>query len=293
MNAPLRVTNANEPETPTVTPARAPWLIAALGVGLAVLVVIALALYDSGQRLEREMEALRDQREKELQQQLQAQQTQVARMLTPAPSPTPACTEYKERIRVVQEEIRRGDYTLAGQLAKLPPPDQERSGCPDARRELAALAYTAALEGLLTPGLDGHTALLRWQEAEAQADAAGVPRTERLPAMSVAGRAYNASQWELARAAFLQAWQEGDVDRRAMSVYYATLRNWGVALAERGDEQERPWGLVLLRTADKIAEAYKLSQGEAHQDLVRLLGPDQNAWPPPDLSDPVLAAAGP
>jgi hypothetical protein len=159
------------------------------------------------------------------------------------------------------------------------------SVCEPSKMDLATQRYRAAMTSLLAhQEEDGETAVLRWQEAERQALAYGVVVD---PPIAVAGAAYRAGRWQLARAAFLRAWGVSP-DPSAISLYYGTLVNWGDGLLLSGKPEPRALGLQVLRTACELSRSFGLAQREACQRLEGEL-PEAH-WPPP-LPDEVLASA--
>ncbi|MBV9280672.1 MAG: hypothetical protein JOZ41_11360 [Chloroflexi bacterium] len=206
------------------------------------------------------------------------------------------CSTYDRQIQEIQGLISRGNPQVAASLATLYLESAGKPACPQTKVTLGALSYTATLDALFAeppPSALDHRPLLTWLSAERQADAIGVPLEERLSPFSIVVDAYNDHMWELAKAAFLRAWQRGLVgpgDVTQIASYYAILRNFGDALVREGQRSARHQGLVSLRTSDAISTVYSLGRGEAHADLVRLLGPQTRVWPGADTSDPVLAA---
>jgi hypothetical protein len=209
------------------------------------------------------------------------------------------CEGYTEQRREISTLINQGKSAIASGMAELYLANNNL--CPDAKLEIANLAYQASLRDILSiPQLQardlgvGQAAALRWQEAERKADSYNLPTSRRTPPMSISVEAYNAGLWALSRAAFVKALESGAVsphDLKAIAHYYALLRNWGNGLLEQREQEAHQQGLVLLRTAREVSQAYRLPQAEAQQDLVRLLGADSLAWPSPDVTDPVLAWA--
>ena len=267
--------------------------LAGIGIGILILGIFLLSRLSDGQ-----LAPLREQNSF-LEGQLTALRTQIASLeeqrntAPPIQQTVPACDSYSGEVESLQRLIVQGQFVSAAQLANLDLTNRKLPPCPEAKITLATLAYNAALDDLFaTGGLDGRTALMRWQDAEQKADDYQVPKPSRWPAITVVNQAYNSGFWELGRAAFLKAWTEGAVDRQDLNqirLYYAVLRNYGYALVNQPDGPSRESGLALLRTADEISRAYALNQGEARQDLGAALGPDVKTWPPADASDPVLA----
>lgn len=205
----------------------------------------------------------------------------------------PICSEDGSQIQQAGQLLRQGKPVLAAQIAQLALQDQSQPPCNPARVTLATLVYQATLDDLFSSGANpadlGYAAMLTWQGAERRADRDHVPASSREGAITVAGQAYNAHQWLLARAAFLQAWRQGTVtaaDLDQVRFYDATLRNLGRAQLPNARGQ----GLVTLATANAINQVYNLGQGEAHQDLINQLGTNTKRWPKPVALDPVLAA---
>ncbi len=214
MNRPIRVPDpfrSEEDEPDLVRASRRRWLVPALGAGAALILVLALV----GLAIARSQSA-------RLEREVRAWQAEVAALQARQPT----CHSYAAEIEALHRLLQQGEFALAERMANLHLTNVERPACPDARLALASLAYTAALKDLTsTPGLDGHTAVLRWQEAERRAEANGVPKADREPPISVVVEAYNAGLWELARVAFLKAWDEGTADRQALKqvrLYYAS-----------------------------------------------------------------------
>lgn len=208
----------------------------------------------------------------------------------------PSLHSYAGEIEQLRQLIAQGRPDLVVGMADLYLANQERKPSPEAAQALADLRYQAAyrLVFALTGRRDhqaGQAALERWQEAEWKAEVRGLPREQRIAPLTAYEDAVDRSLWELARQAFLKAWEQhlvGPEDWRAISSYYSTLRNLGGVLIRSGDQELRKLGLAILRTAREISESYRLGRGEAHQDLVELLGPSTSAWPEPLWDDPVL-----
>lgn len=215
-------------------------------------------------------------------------------LFRPAPSP---CSDMARERGQVRDFLARGQAPVALGLAESALGQGSPAPCGDARAALATLWYGAGVEHLLTtPAGDDAAAsqtAAAWLALEGKAEGLGVPTTERLPAMRVAARAYSTGHWALADAAFRQAWAAGDVGPEAVGLRYAILRNWGRGLAFRdaaGNAHLRAQGVRLLATAQALATAYALANGEACRDL-QALGYEDCSSPAPDLLDPVLAAA--
>ena len=68
----------------------------------------------------------------------------------------------------------------------------------------------------MTAGGDAD-AVGRWLAVEQQADAFALPGSERLPAATVAQRAYAAGNWALADAAYKRAWNQGQIGPESAS----------------------------------------------------------------------------
>lgn len=207
------------------------------------------------------------------------------------------CTTDDTQIHYVQQLLQAGQPDAAAAFVEVALRKADPPACPQTRIELGALAYTARLNALFSrvevSPLD-HGPVLAWLSAERQADAVGVPTEQRLSPLSVVAQAYNAHLWELARAAFLTAWHQGLVgpgDVGEVERYYAILRNYGRVLAQETTGENYQRGLVLLRTADAVSQAYQLGRGEAATDLQSLVAGRHAPWPALDNSDSVLRAA--
>lgn len=213
------------------------------------------------------------------------------------PSP---CSTRRDLIDTLRHLLNQGRPSLVVGLADvaLTTTGPGEPLCQDAKLAVVLLRSVAArAEVFSIHGYDdlqaGRLAFERWHEAEAKDEAYGLPREQRPPAMATFKDAVDRGLWELAQAAFLTAWDEGAVgpsDWQAVSTYFAASRNYAGALLRSGDKEQQGRGLAILRTACEISRAYKLGRGEACQDLMSLVGPDQDAWPPPLLNDPVLSA---
>ncbi len=204
------------------------------------------------------------------------------------------CSDLAQERKGVEGFLAKGQPALAIGLAESALAAHGGAACTDARRSLTLVWYRASMEQLLsTPGTEESASQqtpARWLAIEQKADQYAVARSERLSPMRVASRAYAVGNWPLADTAYKRAWEAGDVGLDTVGTRYAILRNWGRDLAFRHAAPSREQGVRLLATAQAIATAYKLPNGEACQDL-RELGYDDCTQPTPDTLDPVLAAA--
>jgi hypothetical protein len=208
---------------------------------------------------------------------------------------TTRCEPYTTQIDELSNLISAGQTNSAVNLARLyrDRHDQRKVHlCNFAYAAIASVEYLASKQEILSrrPGVEAGGAMVSaWREAEQRASAAKV-RTDA--PMTVFGEAMRAHMWELARAAFLKAWEQGTVgpeQRSTVMEYYAALRNGGGALAFRGTPQTRDQGVLRLATAHAIDTAYGLGSGVACLDMQALGYRDCSAISP-DLADPVLVA---
>lgn len=215
-------------------------------------------------------------------------------IVQPIPSPAPACSNARNEITTTQDLIRRGKFALAADMANETLSTHDAL-CPEAKLTLATLAHSATVSDILaTPSTDfGQRDLLRWQEAERRAIAAGVPNNQRFGPLALMTQASNTGKWRLARGAFVKAWDDGLVDHQDLSAaetYYSLMRTLGANLVESGTPDNRLQGLITLRTSMELSSTWRLKRGEAEADLRKYLGPDVKTWPPPAGDDPVLMA---
>ena len=209
-----------------------------------------------------------------------------------------SCSDLAREREQVRDFLARGQSAVALGLAESALSQHDPAPCADARRAIAALWYGASLEHLLAaPARDDAAAgqaAPAWLALERKADTYGLPKTERLVPTRVAARASSVGLWALADAAFKQAWTAGDVGTEAVGLRYAILRNWGHSLAFRGVSGAAlscgSRAVRLLATAQAIAVAHGLTDGEACLDL-QALGYADCSQPSPDLLDPLLVAA--
>lgn len=208
----------------------------------------------------------------------------------------PACQSYSSLVDDVRILVGQGQLEAAVSWADLYLGDQQKQLCSGTREALARLRYQSARSLALTvPDREtpyaNETAIRRLQEAEEKAAAQRLSPEQRISPMTLFGEASDRSLWEVARFAFLEAWDAklvGQHDIQAISRYFATLRNLGGELARHDRHDSKARGLVILRTADEISRTYLLRRGEAQQDLVDFLGTDRARWPAPLTEDPVL-----
>jgi hypothetical protein len=205
------------------------------------------------------------------------------------------CYTDSTEVTDIQSLLNKAQYSSAAALAQLALTNVNAPVCPATQAGIGSLWYTASMEGLLSmpaTGPSDQTPVLTWRSIEREADALGLVPSERLNPLTVFSLAYTAHAWQLARAAFASAWSQQIVspsDLNDVIRYYSDLRNLGLALASRPNSSTRRQGYVVLATSDAIDYHYRLGQGEARTDLIRLLR--GGSWPRPDWSDPVLAAA--
>jgi len=191
--------------------------------------------------------------------------------------------------------LKRGRFALTAEMAYMYAESRQNPPCPEARIGLATLAYAATMNDILSSTAvdQGYSAALRWLEAERRATVNGVPETQRMSLAAIVVQASNVGAWELARRAFLKAWDSGlasAYDLSTISQYYAITRNLGRNLAFKGSLELRKEGIRYLATAHALAVAYGLPNRDACADL-RGLGYTDCSQVSPDPLDPVLAAA--
>jgi hypothetical protein len=219
--------------------------------------------------------------------------TPVAQQL-PKAAPAAACGELGARSEQTRELMARGQLnqalTVAGEGLSRP----VAAGCAGAHLDLARLWYAADVDDLLAiPVADQarvQAAPARWVAIERRADQLGVPTEERRPAMALAQTAYDRGLWQLADAAFRDAWAVGYAGAEGVEFRHALLRNWGYELAFKGSPAEAPRGLTMLKTAHMIAKAHDLKTDVACTDL-RALGVADCATVRPDPDEPTLLPA--
>jgi|GEM_PF-3323397 len=204
------------------------------------------------------------------------------------------CSAYAQQVAEVSELLRQGKFVLATAQANICLEHLRDLPCSEARAKLASLSYSATVGDILAAPVEdqGHLATLRWLEAERWASANGVPDTERISPMHIALQACNIGAFELARTAFLKAWEGGIVtihDRGAVGQYYVILSRWGHELAFGGSPEMREQGTRLLATSHALTVSYLLPYDEACADL-QALGYADCSQAVPDILDPVLAA---
>ena len=135
----------------------------------------------------------------------------------------------------------------------------------------------------------GRQAPMRWAAIERRADQLGVPKEERRAPMALAQTAYDRGLWQLADAAFREAWAVGQVGASGIEFRHALLRNWGHRLAFQGSTPAGTQGLGLLATAHAIARTHGLQTDVACTDM-RALGEVDCSKTSADPDEPTLAA---
>ncbi|SRR5581483_1514137 len=165
--------------------------------------------------------------------------------------------------------------------------------CSQAHADLARTWYLASVQTVLDSaraGEDGARASAgRWAAIKQQASRYGVPPSEQFSSIQMAKRAYDEGSWAFAAALWEDAWQQGSAGSDAIEFHYATLRNWGRALAFADSATRRQEGVMLLSTAQAIATRYHLAHLEACVDLHDLGYGDCNLVAD-GTSDPLLVS---
>ncbi|MFN0071275.1 MAG: hypothetical protein ACKVVP_07270 [Chloroflexota bacterium] len=211
---------------------------------------------------------------------------------------TPARDDFKvEREQLV--ELQRQDKLQAVvDLADTHLSQQQRVPTLEARENLASLRYYAAQTLALRQARaddvqSGRQTIDKLLEVEAKADEHGLSATRRVAPLTTYREAIDRSLWEVARFAFLVAWERGDVrsqDTTMISSYYALLHNYGNWLVQRGDRAHTDEGLVMLASSEAVNINYGLKRGESALSLTNRLGPNRAGWPAPVADDPVVHA---
>ena len=209
----------------------------------------------------------------------------------PAVVPVAACGDLDARSGQTRELMARGDLGQALAVAGDGLARPVAAGCAGAHLDLVRLWYAADVDDMLAiPVADQvrvQAAPQRWVAIERRADQLGLPPEERRPAMALAQTAYDRGLWQLADAAFRDAWAVGYAGAEGVEFRHALLRNWGYELAFKGSAAEAPRGLAMLKTAHMIAKAHNLKTDVACTDL-RALGVADCATVSPDPDEPTL-----
>ena len=209
----------------------------------------------------------------------------------PVVAPAATCGELGARTEQTRELMARGQLDQALAIAGEGLTRPVAAGCAGAHLDLARLWYTADIDDLLaipvTNQAQVQAAPARWVAIERRADQLGVPTEERRPAMALAQTAYDRGLWQLADAAFRDAWAVGYAGAEGVEFRHALLRNWGYELAFKGSAAEAPRGLAMLKTAHMIAKAHDLKTDVACTDL-RALGVADCATVRSDPDEPTL-----
>jgi hypothetical protein len=210
----------------------------------------------------------------------------------PRPAPAASCGDLTARTEQTRELMARGDLRAALSVADEGLTNPTPAGCAGAHLDLARLWYTASVDDLLATPVGDATrvpaAPARWVAIERRADRLAVPADGRRPAMALAQTAYDRGLWQLADAAFRDAWAVGYAGAEGVEFRHALLRNWGHELAFKGTAAEAPRGLAMLKTAHVIAKAHALETDVACTDL-RALGVADCSTVTPDAGEPTLA----
>lgn len=211
-----------------------------------------------------------------------------AQPLAPASAP---CADLGIRTAQVSDLLSRAQLAAALSSANEGLARPAPLGCAEARLALARLWYGADLDDLLATPVDdearGRQTPMRWTSIERRADQLGVPTDERRTAMTIAETAYDRGLWELADAAFRDAWAVGQVGVGGIEFRHALLRNWGHRLTLRSSAMARTQGIGLLATAHAIAQRYNLQTSVACTDL-KSLGVADCSKTSPDSGEPTL-----
>jgi hypothetical protein len=207
------------------------------------------------------------------------------------PAAPASCVALGTTTEQARELMARGQLTAALAAADAGLARPVAAGCAGAHLDLARLWYTADVDDLLATPVEDEArvrqAPARWVAIERRADDLGVPTTERRPAMALAQTAYDRGLWQLADAAFRDAWAVGYEGAEGVEFRHALLRNWGSELVLRGSPADGQRGLGMLKTANAIARTYDLQTDVACTDL-RALGVANCATAIGDPDEPTL-----
>ncbi len=255
---------------------------AAAGMVLVILAVSACA-YLAGSRnvgpVRERVESLNAQLA-DLQRQLSALKAQQS-----AATPRPACRSAADWLETITGQERAAQWQVAATNAQTAL--QAPGLCANDRTILAQKAVADGLEALFAERfapddlVAQHQSVARYQGLQRLAQAYNVPFPS---ARQVAGRAYQVGQFLLAKRAFEEALEHGEVttsDQAQVQFYYSTLYNLGAWWAETTSGATRSEGLGLLAAANLIDRRYRVGNGLAWAKLRELLGPDESRWPAP------------
>jgi hypothetical protein len=201
------------------------------------------------------------------------------------------CGDLNARSERTRELMARGDLRGALAVADEGLTNPTPVGCAAAHLELARLWYAADVDDMLATSVADQAqvraAPARWVAIERRAAQLGLPGDERRPAMALAQTAYDRGLWQLADAAFRDAWAVGYAGAEGVEFRHALLRNWGYELAFKGTAAEAPRGLAMLKTAHVVSKAHDLKTDVACTDL-RALGVADCASVTADPEEPTL-----
>jgi hypothetical protein len=215
-----------------------------------------------------------------------------ARAVQPLAVEASGCRDIDARAAHVRDLLSSGQLAAAMSAADDGLTRPAGPGCASAQLALTRLWYAANLDDLVATTVDdaalARQAPVRWATIERRADQLGLPSEERHPPMTLAQTAYDRGLWQLADAAFREAWADGQIGVGGVEFRHALLRNWGHRLATGGPAPDKVQGLALLATAHAIAQSYGLQTNVACTDL-RALGVADCAKTNPDPNEPTLA----
>lgn len=277
---PERWIATGEPVRPTSRSGRGGWVAAA--AALAILAVSACA-YLVGYR---DMGPMRTQIES-LNAQLADVQMQLGALKAQQSEATPltACRPAADWLETITGQERAAQWQVAATNAQtaLRAPGL----CASDRKVLAGKAVADGLEALFAERFAPddvaaqRQSVDRYQGLKRLAQAYGVPFPS---ARQVAGRAYDVGQFLLAKLAFEEALERGEVttsDQGQVQFYYSTLYNLGAWWAETASGATQTEGFRLLAAANQIDRHYRIGNGLAWARLRELVGPDEGRWPAP------------
>lgn len=280
---PERWIATGEAVRPTGRPGRRGWVAAAAAlVILAVSACAYLAGYRDMGRMRGQVEGLNAQLAA-VQRQLSALKAQQSQA-----TPRPACRSAADWLETITGQERAAQWQVAATNAQtaLSAPGL----CDRDRKVLAGKAVADGLEALFAQRFAPddlaaqRQSVDRYQGLQRLAQAYDVPFPS---ARQVAGRAYDVGQFLLAKQAFEEALERGEItmaDQAQVQFYYSTLYNLGVWWAETASGATRSEGLRLLAAANQIDRQYRIGNGLAWARLRELVGPDERGWPAPAAS---------
>ncbi len=277
---PERWIAAGEGVRPTGRPGRRGWVAAA--AALALLAVSACA-YLVGYR---DMGPMRTQVES-LKAQLAAVQMQLSALKAQQSEATsrPVCRSAADWLETITQQERAAQWQVAATNAQtaLSAPGL----CDTDRKVLAEKAVADGLEALFAERFAPDDVAAQRQSVDRYQGLQRLAQEHqvRFPsARQVAGRAYDVGQFLLAKQAFEEALERGEVttsDQAQVQFYYSTLYNLGAWWAETASGATRSEGLRLLAAANQIDRQYRIGNGLAWARLRELVGPDERQWPAP------------